>query len=520
MALESFYGGKQGVSPVIKAKFKYISKDDDAYKEQFGKTTKLTQEEAWTLNAYYRPTANYSAGQSIIWTEEELKPFVMNECLKNINYIEVWYGELCIIDTDSKFNSNNGKLFRRTLKQSGNRYLGTEDTDYAEYIGQIVGPSGLTPSFDFGSLDEEREKAIGIVGTYQDDNVPLDNSHWDYKYRKEDPQTKTTFITSQVPHEINDIAVLKSGVPAIDSNGIANIQMVPGREKDSNGFTDTYHNEIRYTWCNVHRRYDKDHEEDAWIYLGFEIPYTVYNVTGTEENYTYAGNIFEDNSPNDHPFYKEYNFHIPRGARGIGPEEVFIVGKDGKTKPTELHSFDSIQYNQNTDTYNVKSNSLIEPSEKTYWVAKWKLYNPKTENIQEIYQYLGSYRDIVRATLNTDDSSPNYGQFTVTYSDNDNNPFTTNIPLIKNISYNGDENELTFSFSNDKNITVNLDNPGSGGDDNPIFSNIVFIEDNNSIIPGDNDYVSNPKIIFKNISTNPSSSNSTFITPWNNQSSN
>ena len=32
MALESFYGGKPGYSPTIKGTFKYISTDDDRYK--------------------------------------------------------------------------------------------------------------------------------------------------------------------------------------------------------------------------------------------------------------------------------------------------------------------------------------------------------------------------------------------------------------------------------------------------------------------------------------------------------
>ena len=32
MSLDSFYGGKQGVSPVVKARFKYVDTEDPAYK--------------------------------------------------------------------------------------------------------------------------------------------------------------------------------------------------------------------------------------------------------------------------------------------------------------------------------------------------------------------------------------------------------------------------------------------------------------------------------------------------------
>jgi hypothetical protein len=51
MALESFYGGKQGVSPVIKARFKYVDTDDLAYIARSGQTTILTKEEAAILKA-------------------------------------------------------------------------------------------------------------------------------------------------------------------------------------------------------------------------------------------------------------------------------------------------------------------------------------------------------------------------------------------------------------------------------------------------------------------------------------
>ena len=52
MAIESFYGGNQGVSPVIKARFKYINETDPAYITKSQLTTKLSQEEAWILNAF------------------------------------------------------------------------------------------------------------------------------------------------------------------------------------------------------------------------------------------------------------------------------------------------------------------------------------------------------------------------------------------------------------------------------------------------------------------------------------
>ena len=61
MALESFYGGKPGFSPVIKARFKYINDEDPAYQD------------ALTNGS---DTAT-------------LKEYTMDECFKDVNYTDV-----------------------------------------------------------------------------------------------------------------------------------------------------------------------------------------------------------------------------------------------------------------------------------------------------------------------------------------------------------------------------------------------------------------------------------------------
>ena len=182
MALESFYGGKPGISPVIKASFKFINTEDPAY-------------QAALIN---------NGGDAAA-----LKEYTMDECFKNIDYTDVWYGELCIIDTENKMNPNNGKLYRRTLKRSENGSLNSGNTTYAEYIGQIVGPSGGIPNLDLGSLNTERQKAVGIEKTYDtDDNLPLDASEWDYSYR----DAESGQMTNANPQgDISKIKVLDAG---------------------------------------------------------------------------------------------------------------------------------------------------------------------------------------------------------------------------------------------------------------------------------------------------------------------
>ena len=101
--MDSFYGGKQGISFVIKARFSSI---DD-----------------------------------------------MMTAFKDPEYKSVWYGEYCLIDTENKFSPDNGKVYRRTLNTAGDPYSG-----YAEYVGQIVGPAGGVPKVILSNLDDIEAK--------------------------------------------------------------------------------------------------------------------------------------------------------------------------------------------------------------------------------------------------------------------------------------------------------------------------------------------------------------------------
>lgn len=468
MALESFYGGKPGISPVIRNSFKFIDEKDPAYIAKKNSNTpysKLSPKEIALLEIIdpsLKSKIEQDPNGSINWGNEEysyLKPFTMDECFADPNYRDVWYSELCIIDTDNKMNPNNGKLFRRTLKRTETA-IDAGDTKYAEYIGQIVGPSGGIPCFDFGSLDTERKKAIGKIATYEADGTSLDTSTWEYAYKDNEGNISTT-----IPDEINDIAISDSG----DS---ANIQMVPGKGKDKNN-NDVYHDKIRYTWCNVRRIVDGENA-DAWIYLGFEIPYTVFDVDVQKKNYRYKGDYLTDNSTtpendNYHPFSKSYTFNIPRGTRGIGPEEIFIVGKDDKQKPTPLYDFDAIEYDEENDTYSINSQKTKEfedsDKEKTYWVAKWTLYNPEEKSEPIVYQYLGSYKDIDKIDIDTnleiDDENnpsqkkenPNYGNVIITYSNGESKKIAT-LPLIKDAEYDPSTGLITFEHADGHSVTT------------------------------------------------------------------
>lgn len=517
MGLESFYGGKPGISPVIRNSFKFVNTGDPAYIAKIGSNTpysELSPKEIALLEIV-DPNLNITSEGSIKWDENYLKPFTMDECFADPNYRDVWYSELCIIDTDNKMNPNNGKIFRRTLKRTETA-IDAGDTRYAEYIGQIVGPSGGVPNIFFGSIDSAREKAAGLAKTLETDGEitktnPLDVSGWDYSYptiKKDNNdndiiEISTANITTFTPGNRSDddqhIAILSSIHDNIlnDNQYGDNIELVPGKDQNGN-----FNDDIQYTWCNVRRTLTNGGQEDAWIYLGFKIPYTVFDVDVQKENYRYDGDYLIDNSTTPesntyHPFSKQYTFHIPRGTRGIGPEEIFIVTPENKNNTlgseTTLYDFDAIEYNQETDTYSIstdpnKIKTLNPNKEKTYWVAKWTLYNPEKKSEPVIYQYLGSYRDISEidlgnngtitinysdgtnrvfnkklnwitdVTVNTDIQSENYGKFTITFNNENisNGAYNTILPLIKSTSYDPDiTGNITFNYAgNGKDVTI------------------------------------------------------------------
>ena len=101
--MDSLYGGKPGLSFILKESFSSIDEMITAFERGDGHTT-------------------------------------------------TWYGEYCIIDTPNKNHQDNGKIYRR-----GVSYPAANGTivDTSECVGQIVGPSSGTPSFCLNSLVDE-----------------------------------------------------------------------------------------------------------------------------------------------------------------------------------------------------------------------------------------------------------------------------------------------------------------------------------------------------------------------------
>lgn len=368
MALESFYGGKQGVSPVIKAKFE---------------------------------------------TREDL-----GEAFSNSGYKDVWFSELAIIDSPNKLNKDNGKIYRRTLPTTVISGDYASNPDYAgpnaEYIGQIVGPAGGIPNVILTDLTDLQNKANGD-GINETDQIlfPISDG-------------ESSWIQSNKPLNEEENFYITNG----------STQQVPGK----NG--EIYNDTIKYSWFNILKPNSNESEDNqtAYIYLGFEIPYPVFNFSIGVSNYNNNSTIIEDGSQ-EHPYYWNYHVTIPRGIRGIWQEinlgtidEFYNV--DTKTwRKNIYHNIEDLIYNEDTDSYSIRSDAPtaendfkidqnnFKEKDTQFWylIVKCPKLNDQLSavnnypvEIDEFYFYLEDFKVLKNVTFNDTN-----GNITLIYNNND-----------------------------------------------------------------------------------------------------
>ena len=203
-------------------------------------------------------------------------------------YTEVNYGEHVIIDTENKNHPDNGKIYKRGYELSNN--LGG-----AIYIGQIVGPSGLAPALELKNYSEMKT------------------------------------VTEGMSPEEEKIKHLTKGEIAIGN------ALVPGKEQSG-----TYNDTIK--WISYTKRNKEN--TDAVAYIGFQVPYTYIDATSEsvepyDENGAYKDNLSVVNNDNlDHPFYREFQFNIPKGIKGDAIKNLRIVTV-GEEKDLQINGYNT-----------------------------------------------------------------------------------------------------------------------------------------------------------------------------------
>lgn len=204
----------------------------------------------------------------IITTYETIGEMIENFKL-GPGYVEVHYDEHVMINNTNRNDPNNGKIFRRG-------YDFTNDMGGAEYIGTIIGPAGMAPMLEMGTVSDINGKSI-IQG---------------YTERK------------------------SSG-----NYTVSNASLVPGKVSDS-----IFNDSISWSCYSMRDAAGND----TTAYIGFVFPYPVIEFE-TRAVDPYVNNRYTDTSAatraddRTHPFYQKWRISVPKGVKGTSLKNLRVI---------------------------------------------------------------------------------------------------------------------------------------------------------------------------------------------------
>lgn len=316
---------------------------------------------------------------------------------------EVNYGEYVLIDTHSEMldpnNTDNGKVFRRGMDY--NNSLGG-----AEFIGNIIGPQGLTPRVDMDSYNN-----IQNIPTADIDNYTVEN---------------------------NDI------VPGFD--GV------------------NFNDNIQYAWVNLR----DERNNISTCLIGFKFPYLVLEMIATPESpYVLDTENLIDRIDNEkHPYYEKWKIRVPKGKHGTDATNIEIYGT--KSLPNVKYyssnnftnelgflpnqSYELVEYVKDQYASLYYNGNLVYIKPKDTWGTKLRYTETSYELNEEGSKKLidiGPYNTIKKITTDEngvvsviysyDEPDMNIGQLTY---------LLEAIITKANSGYNIDANHLLVLFSN------------------------------------------------------------------------
>lgn len=474
----SFYGGRQGASFVIVKRFdgididentkysvtyyalddndNFIIVDNDAIgnvKINSSPAKYLIKKTEKTFNLY-RFKAHANDGSQINNSNYNFPRAYaegMKQCFSKgvLSSSEVNYGEYVIIDTISKSDPDNGKVFRRGFDIQEQTYAG------GEYIGQIVGPKGESSTLQIA--DEATVKSHGA------DAGPSDPRGWygsgEYTVTAGDLvagfglPNGTDFITLDCQLGIDEdpqdavMRVLNELPSANQVEGVVYEILKPTDPPIKVYYTwsggrwvsaEEYIDKITYSWATIKDEYGN--VENAMI--GFTIPYLVQSFSATPVSAYYHrdddGNILknatlcERTDDGTHGFYQAWNIKVPEGIKGNSMVELEVIDTQVKRGITYYHdaacnvyagmtqlydednnpaplvnlNYDQLSFDQNYIPIRINDREFfikpIENGEKTTCTAilRYKEYNYSKKAIGDwIYRNLGDYNIINKVWL-------------------------------------------------------------------------------------------------------------------------
>ena len=285
--MESFYGGRRGISfiivrqfdgldiPQVKGKEVYtgnyyaVESDgtfhlDPVLNEPVSRTEE--NKDLYTWRYHFHDGSKVREDKAVFFPKQLARGMKQHFEQGNVTINEVGYGEYVIIDTIQNChdynNSHNGKVYRRGMDYQG-------ELGGAIYVGQIVGPQGDTPSVDI----EGYTKVVN--------NLEAIDNHYN----------RGAYNT-------------------------INGDLVPGKTND----------EIKYAWYDI----KDDIGNIEGVQIGFSFPYTEFDFT-SESISAYVQPTITRIGDTSKPYYYEMHLGIPKGIRGTDATDIRIAdASDGK----------------------------------------------------------------------------------------------------------------------------------------------------------------------------------------------
>lgn len=335
------------------------------------------------------------------------------------NFREVWYEDLCIIDTQNKNHPDNGKVFMRGLDYQNS--MGG-----AIYKFQIVGPSSGTPFFQVDTIDNVEKISTKTLE---------ENTYRRYPISQNADGTVVTNWKQDASGNWQDVGgTLKKDFKF----NIQNRTLVPGKDGES------FNDDIEYTWVNIRK---DDEDSDSWFYVGMKFPYTVIDyMAHAVSQYDTAGNIKQDTDMTSitrkdngsHPFWEYWDMGIPKGLKGDTLRNLKVIkmademrGKVYSTKNIIVDPITGLATVKGIADYTDEANGIDMEDDiaKHRQIVVYELYiYDKQVNPDPILIYLGDFNIIKKITV--DDK----GTLTVSYTHNDDTVFTKKIKWVTGVA--------------------------------------------------------------------------------------
>ena len=336
--MESFYGGKQGRSYKIVQHFDSVKAMVDAF-QQGGTYTDVGYDE-------------YVIIDTIINNNDKTNPENGLLYRRGYNYSEVFNVGGVSLDTPTGLNIH---ATIATTLTDGNKSVAAQVPKYKNYTFTILGDSApYTPDIEITGVNDIWQTAwtsfvthpgggaeyIGQIVGPTGDSPAIELTEWsDFKTIEQGAEQIKGHIVVQPRPGYN--------VAAADTEGY-----------DAQGF----HDEIQYGYYTIR---DANNNITGAV-LAFDIPYTVFtfqaeSITPYDTTYgtydsdtqewSYEGLISEQFDSEGHPYYKHYDIKVPKGIHGRDVTEVGIQGT-----PEQQNQ----KWYYETKTYDAEANPISE----------------------------------------------------------------------------------------------------------------------------------------------------------------